>query len=415
MKEKRTYSIRTKLLIASIVLSLVPLAILGLTGTANVKGMGNQVSKQVSNEVATQAKSQLLSESKNTTDQVKLLHEQYKNDISTLNNFPGKEAVFAARMAGGNWKTSPAKTTAEKYFEKFWRPDMSMVRFFYKDGFNITKIEGGKASQEGNTFKGDTVWFMTPMNAKLVPDNSIYISALNISGSTGEAEIRYSMPVTINGQRVGLTQINFMGNAITKVVADTKFGKSGYAFMIDKKYQETDGTVLPKGVYLYHPKYMVCDEKHPGTVIPDNQLTGDHGFVTFNDRGQEWTAAYTKVPVPGQEWYVVSALPTAEIMQSANTVSTGISSSVASLYNNFWMLVLISIVIVTVAALWISSQITKPVKHLTEVAEKISMGDTNVTVDVDSNDEIGVLAKAFDRMVISIKFLMSSEDVDKSA
>jgi len=62
-------------------------------------------------------------------------------------------------------------------------------------------------------------------------------------------------------------------------------------------------------------------------------------------------------------------------------------------------------------AWWLSRGIVRPVTELTEVAEKVSMGDLNVTVVRHSNDEIGELADSFSRMVTAVKFYAAEDDV----
>lgn len=62
------------------------------------------------------------------------------------------------------------------------------------------------------------------------------------------------------------------------------------------------------------------------------------------------------------------------------------------------------------AALFIllfSKTIIKDVRHLNDVANRISNGDMDVDVDVERRDEIGQLAASFSRMVASLKLMMS--------
>ena len=49
--------------------------------------------------------------------------------------------------------------------------------------------------------------------------------------------------------------------------------------------------------------------------------------------------------------------------------------------------------------------------HDYAVADKISKGEMDVTIDVKSKDEIGDLAKSFERMVAAVRFL--SQDQEK--
>ena len=67
----------------------------------------------------------------------------------------------------------------------------------------------------------------------------------------------------------------------------------------------------------------------------------------------------------------------------------------------------IAVVVAMVAAvglgIYISRLIGKPVKKMVDSAELLAKGDVNVNMDIDTKDEIGVLAKAFDELVVSTK------------
>lgn len=74
--------------------------------------------------------------------------------------------------------------------------------------------------------------------------------------------------------------------------------------------------------------------------------------------------------------------------------------------------IVVSIVLSLVIAFVSAHKITEPLKQLSEVADKISTGDTNVEVNITSKDEVGDLADSFDRMIASVKYLlqMSTEE-----
>jgi HAMP domain-containing protein len=52
--------------------------------------------------------------------------------------------------------------------------------------------------------------------------------------------------------------------------------------------------------------------------------------------------------------------------------------------------------------------ITRPIQHLAAVADRISLGDMDATIDVDSRDEIGELAERFRRMQVSLRAAMDA-------
>ena len=51
----------------------------------------------------------------------------------------------------------------------------------------------------------------------------------------------------------------------------------------------------------------------------------------------------------------------------------------------------------------VSNLISKPLVHITQVAEKLSMGDINVMIDIKSRDEVGSLANSFEKMIVNIR------------
>jgi len=59
---------------------------------------------------------------------------------------------------------------------------------------------------------------------------------------------------------------------------------------------------------------------------------------------------------------------------------------------------------------WIASRITSPIKHLADIADRVSKGDMDVTIDVNRKDEIGELAESFNRLIASIKILTMTSD-----
>ncbi|WP_456276006.1 sensor histidine kinase [Bacillus sp. AK128] len=71
-----------------------------------------------------------------------------------------------------------------------------------------------------------------------------------------------------------------------------------------------------------------------------------------------------------------------------------------------WLLLLITVFLLTFTY-WFSLRITKPVAKLTQAASEISKGRFDLTIEVNSNDEISFLAKTFERMRININNLIS--------
>lgn len=68
------------------------------------------------------------------------------------------------------------------------------------------------------------------------------------------------------------------------------------------------------------------------------------------------------------------------------------------LEQNLSLIILFAILLIIFIGLYFSGRLTKPIESLTQAAQKISKGDLNKRAIVASNDEVGVLARAFNQM-----------------
>jgi methyl-accepting chemotaxis protein len=65
--------------------------------------------------------------------------------------------------------------------------------------------------------------------------------------------------------------------------------------------------------------------------------------------------------------------------------------------------VIVGLAAALLLAFWVSRSITRPVKHLAEVADRISLGELDVVIDVHGNNEVGHLAESLRRMQASLR------------
>ena len=77
--------------------------------------------------------------------------------------------------------------------------------------------------------------------------------------------------------------------------------------------------------------------------------------------------------------------------------------------NTIYLIIGLAVLIAGAMIALFSRTIIRDVKKLNESANKISMGDTNVMLDVRRNDELGELAESFGRMIASLKIMMDPE------
>lgn len=69
--------------------------------------------------------------------------------------------------------------------------------------------------------------------------------------------------------------------------------------------------------------------------------------------------------------------------------------------------IILSLIIGTTIVLFITRSISKPIKLLADASGKISQGDLTVHIDLERNDELGKLAKAFNNMRKHLHFVIT--------
>jgi methyl-accepting chemotaxis protein len=72
------------------------------------------------------------------------------------------------------------------------------------------------------------------------------------------------------------------------------------------------------------------------------------------------------------------------------------------------IIVVIAMLVAILLGLFISRMISSPIRKLVASADRIADGDLNLTVDVDTKDEVGVLAAAFGKMTDNMNEVLSN-------
>ncbi|MBI2265722.1 MAG: HAMP domain-containing protein [Armatimonadetes bacterium] len=85
--------------------------------------------------------------------------------------------------------------------------------------------------------------------------------------------------------------------------------------------------------------------------------------------------------------------------------------------NNTILIGLLFLLVAAVGVLYITRSITDRLLKLRAVAEKVSMGDAEISLEgfPTSRDEVGQLRDSFERMLVAVKFFMMPEEEEEAA
>ncbi|MBO9604507.1 MAG: sensor histidine kinase [Paenibacillaceae bacterium] len=112
--------------------------------------------------------------------------------------------------------------------------------------------------------------------------------------------------------------------------------------------------------------------------------------------GSRWTAVYTTSETLG--WKVVNFIPQQEY-----------AAGIAAVTNSALLIVLLGALFTVLVTYLVSRYISGPIEGLTRVINRIDIGSLELRADVSSRDEIGILARSFNRLMAKLNNAITNE------
>jgi methyl-accepting chemotaxis protein len=196
-----------------------------------------------------------------------------------------------------------------------------------------------------------------------------------------------AVPITSNDQTIGVMAAAMTVDDISKSIATWKTGKTGHAFLVDEK-----------GYVVSHPnrQYVAKRENLNSHPLIANYRKKGWTTITTRFNSSNGQPALGHVRSNNYGWALALQQEESEVFSALNRVQ------------KFALTLLgCTILLVSVIAWFSARAIVTPVMKLTDAAERMSLGELNVKIDIKSKDEIGLLAQAIGRMQTSLRLAMN--------
>jgi class 3 adenylate cyclase len=198
---------------------------------------------------------------------------------------------------------------------------------------------------------------------------------------TGKLVVSVAAPVRAEGRPEAVISMDIFVDEILAVVEALRIDQAGYAYVVDEA-----------GTFIAHPD--------PDKVLQGNVADGDQAaiFSAFREQGAVGTAIYeandyvTVSRIAQSDWYVFFHLPRSVI-----------NRPLRSLALIFLAGILAALLLLAFTISYISHNIAQPILELVDGAQKISRGEYERKLPVQSRDEIGYLTQSFNEMADGLK------------
>ncbi|HVN70737.1 MAG TPA: methyl-accepting chemotaxis protein [Desulfomonilia bacterium] len=224
---------------------------------------------------------------------------------------------------------------------------------------------------------------------------SANIGSPGVNKVTGELFVPIAAPIhSTDGKVVGAIANILSIGMLSDLVANTKTGKTGYAFMVDK-----EGRVIahPDKENILKLNFLNIEGMES---LAKKMVSGQSGVEHYVFKGVAKTAGYSPVAISG--WSVGLALPDTEFLAHANAVR-----------NIILVVGIISFAAAFVVFLLFARIITSGIRKGVDLAVHVSEGDLTATIDINQKDEVGQLAEALRNMMNKLRTIVA--DVHSAA
>jgi predicted Zn finger-like uncharacterized protein len=128
------------------------------------------------------------------------------------------------------------------------------------------------------------------------------------------------------------------------------------------------------------------------------------GYYTWQEKDGSFREKYMVcTPVKGTPYNIAATTYLDEFTRPVKEMEARANQMTVDTRNTVYMIVGGALLLVGVVVLLYGQRLTSKIKSLTNVAEKISVGDMDAEISIKSRDEIGNLAEAINRMQASIR------------
>jgi len=351
-------SIKTKLTLAIVVLTVASLTIMGTLSYWNARKILIQ-----------DTENSLMSLSRNNSEKLGMWLEMRKSEISILADSPlvaeGSSENALAYLRNEN-KRNPL-------YQRFILLDPSGNGLYtVGENKNLADREYFKQAIAGNTVVSDPI----------------------IGKTDGKAITVVAAPFKRNGAIAGALAGTVLLDDLNKLLGQIKAGESGYAYVVQKD-----------GLIIFHPSQELAMKKNllqDTTTEPSlkeitaRMVKGEQGVAQYTFKGMKKYLAYA--PIPGTTWSMAVNVPVAEVYSKLNTL--------------MWISLLIALIVLAMAvtvSFFIAAGITRPINAMKLMLQDIAQGEGDLTkrLTIQSNDELGETSRSFNTFVEKIHSIIS--------
>lgn len=328
--------------------------------------------------------SDLTAKSLAVSNQIEVYFTKYLEISNQLAANPNVEKVLLETSKGMSIKTAPTFPEIEKLLNNVHNTDTKSIQVSWIADFDSSQFVQSDGALSDSTYDITTRDWYKDLQSKQKP----LLTEPYVDTVSKKTILSVVAPVYKTGTKemIGAACIDISIDQITKMIEENKLGKTGFYVLA------TD-----KGSILYHPNQKYIFKPVTKTKMSDNVIAAltdkKQGKMTYTSDGTKAEGYVSKVGDTG--WVLATGLPEKEFSSTYNKVQA-----------TMIFIFVLALLVVAGLIIFISRRITKPIKKLASVADKLAVGDVDINLDIKNEtpqDEVETLTLAFKKVVENTK------------
>lgn len=352
MSKKVTFGIAQKLLLILLIVALVPLVIIWFFSYQSVTGLTTEKVNQ----------------------ELKAINQTLTAQVDDWVDMNQRMLLQNASLESIQSMQTSQQNAVLKTITKYY--DWAYLAFTTdQKGNNIGRSDGKESK-----YYGDRDYF------KQVIEGKQFGKQILIGKTSGKPAMVLSTGVFDDqGQLKGVIAQAMTLTELSAKIVSNRIGETGFTFLVDDKddvIAYPDEEITKSRVNLSKNQAVQAIKRGETAVVYDD-ISGEKIIAV----GQK----------TAQGWIMVSQQNYAEAHQGVKAEN-----------QKALILLIITLIIVCIIAVFVSRSLTAPIRELTNIADKYSQGQLDLKISgLGRNDEIGQLSQAIERLGTSIRMAIS--------
>ncbi len=240
----------------------------------------------------------------------------------------------------------------------------------------------------------DLLWTNT------ISTDSFYLSDFSRIDSISQYHITLSTKITDSlNNTIGIIVFEILPDAIDSIMLNNDpsngLGSSGESYLVGNDYLMRSSSRF-KSNSILNIKVK--------TEAVDSAFNSIAGTKVIKDyRGIPVLSSYARINIPNLDWVILAEIDYKEV-----------TVPVYKIRNEIVFISIFIFLIVLIVIIVLSKKITYPIQKLNQAAHQVGIGNLDVEIKYNSNDEIGELNYTFNQMVKKLKMQTKELEIERA-